>query len=138
MVKTDLRVSFISAKQPDNHNLCLILVNLSLKTFQMKKIHLLLLIFAATLVVFTACTKKTEEPCNGKGTLYLENKLDSAATIMIVQTHHTFTLEKDYMQIFDLTGNQPYEIKVTGPKYYLDTTLMILPCDNKLLIFKQP
>jgi len=104
----------------------------------MKKIHFLLLIFAASFVFFAACSKKTAEPCNGKGTLYLENKLDSACNIIIVQTHNSFTLEKDYMQIFDLPGNQPYEIKVTGPRYYLDTTLMLLPCDNKLIIFKQP
>jgi hypothetical protein len=103
----------------------------------MKKIHLLL-VLATILIIIAACTKKTEEPCNGKGTLYLENKLDSAANILIVQTHNTFTLEKDYMQIFDLTGNQPYEIKVTGPGYYFDTTLMILPCDNILVIFQKP
>jgi hypothetical protein len=102
----------------------------------MKKVHVLSFL-AAIVIIFAACTKKTEEPCNGKGTLYLENKLDSAVAILIVQTHNTFTLEKDYMQIFDLTGNQPYEIKVTGPQYYLDTTIMILPCDNKLVIFQR-
>ena len=103
----------------------------------MQKIPILYILMAI-LIGFAACNKKkTEEPCNGQGALYLENKLDSAVTIMIIQTHNTFTLEKDYMQIFDLTGNQPYEIKVTGREYYLDTTMMILPCDNKLLIFKQ-
>ena len=92
----------------------------------------------AILIGFAACNKKkTEEPCNGKGTLYLENKLDSTVTVIIVQSHNAIPLEKDYMQIFDLPGNQPYEIKVTGPNYYFDTTLMILPCDNKLIIFKQ-
>jgi len=90
------------------------------------------------MIIASCSTKKSEEPCNGKGTLYLENKLDSTVSIIIVQTHNTFSLEKDYMQIFDLTGNQPYEVKVTGPQYYLDTTIMILPCDNKLLIFTQP
>lgn len=104
----------------------------------MQKIHILSILLAI-LIGFAACSsKKTEEPCNGKGTLYLENKLDSTVTIIIVQTHNTFSLEKDYMQIFDLAGNQPYELKVTGPSYYLDTTLMIIPCDNKLLIFKKP
>jgi len=103
----------------------------------MQKINILSILLAI-LVGFASCsTKKTEEPCNGKGVLYLENKLDSTVNINIVQTHNTFPLEKDYMQIFDLTGNQPYEIKVTGPQYYLDTTLMILPCDNILLIFKK-
>jgi hypothetical protein len=104
----------------------------------MQKIHILFILMAI-LFAFAACNnKKTEEPCNGNGTLYLENKLDSAISIIIVQTHNTFVLERDYMQIFDLKGNQPYQIKVTGPQYYLDTTFMILPCDNKLLIFKQP
>jgi len=104
----------------------------------MKKIQILSILLTF-LIIFTACSsKKTEEPCNGKGTLYLENKLDSSVSILIVQTHNSFSLDKDYMQIFNLTGNQPYELKVTGPQYYLDTTLMILPCDNNLLIFKQP
>lgn len=103
----------------------------------MQKIPILYILLAI-LIGFAACNKKkTEEPCNGKGTLYLENKLDSTVSIIIIQTHNTFPLEKDYMQIFDLPGNQPYEIKVTGKDYYLDTTMMILPCDNKLLIFKQ-
>jgi hypothetical protein len=103
----------------------------------MQKIPILYILMAI-LIGFAACNKKkTEEPCNGLGTLYLENKLDSAVSVMIIQTHRTIPLEKDYMQIFDLTGNQPYEIKVTGKDYYLDTTVMILPCDNKLLIFKQ-
>ncbi len=103
----------------------------------MQKIPILLILLA-TFIGFAACNKKqTEEPCNGKGALYLENKLDSAISIMIIQTHKTMSLEKDYMEIFDLPGNQPYEIKVTGKDYYLDTTIMILPCDNKLLIFKQ-
>lgn len=88
--------------------------------------------------VFLGCAKKTEElPCDGKGTISIENKLDSTITINIVTTHNTIYLQKDYIHPFTLTGNVPYTIIVDGPGYHLDTAMMILSCDNKFLVIEK-
>jgi hypothetical protein len=82
-----------------------------------------------------SCSKETtQEPCDGKGTINIENKLDSTITVKIVQTHTTKSIPKDYTLPFTLVGNQPYTINIDGPQYNRDTTLMLLSCDNKLLI----
>ncbi|MCX6280140.1 MAG: hypothetical protein NT004_18920 [Bacteroidetes bacterium] len=102
----------------------------------MKKFFTLSALCIVTLFIFAvACTKeKTIEPCNGKGTLNVENKLDSLITVKIVQTLLTKSIPKDYTLAFELTGNQPYTLNIDGPQYHKDTTIMILSCDNKLLI----
>jgi hypothetical protein len=102
----------------------------------MKKIlELSVLLMALFFVLIISCTKeKTVEPCNGKGTLNVENKLDSLITVKIVETHTTMSIPKDYTLPFILTGNQPYTINIDGPQYHKDTTMMLLSCDNKLLI----
>jgi hypothetical protein len=88
-----------------------------------------------TVSFLTGCTKSTpEEPCEGKGTLNIENKLDSAISVKIVQTNKTLSVEKDYTLPFSLTGDQPYTFQIEGPQYYKDTTMMILTCDNKILV----
>jgi len=103
-----------------------------------KNIIPVILLLMAIIAIFS-CTKKTQEdPCGGKGILWLENKMDSAVSVTVVQIHNTVTVEKDYTQRFELAGNQPYQIKITGPKYYLDTTLMILTCDNNLFVITWP
>jgi invasion protein IalB len=87
------------------------------------------------LFLFISCTKEqTVEPCNGKGTLNVENKLDSTITVKIVETHTTMDIAKDYTLPFNLVGNQPYTLNIDGPQYHKDTTIMLLSCDNKLLI----
>lgn len=86
-------------------------------------------------VIAISCTKeKAVEPCDGKGTINIENKLDSTITVKIVQTHTTKSIPKDYTLPFTLAGNQPYTINIDGPQYNRDTTIMLLSCDNKLLI----
>lgn len=86
-------------------------------------------------VIAISCTKeKVQEPCDGKGTINIENKLDSTITVKIVQTHTTKSIPKDYTLPFILAGNQPYTINIDGPQYNRDTTFMLLSCDNKLLI----
>lgn len=92
-----------------------------------------LVIFA--IAILAGCNNKTEQqPCDGKGVLSVENKLDSAITVQIVEAKLTVTLQKDYTRPFSLTGNNPYTVKITGAQYLKDSTFMILPCDNKLYI----
>lgn len=105
----------------------------------MKKNVLVFSILAlGALSLILSCSKATEQqPCDGKGILNIENKLDSAITVNIVEARTTVTLPKDYTKPFSLTGNNPYTIKIYGPSPIKDTTFMILPCDNKLYIVKK-
>jgi len=98
------------------------------------------LIFLAGVIAFPGCTKKKEEqPCNGKGTLNIENKSDSAISVFIVQSRSTYTIGKDYTLPFILTGDQPYNLKISGKQFEIeDTAFMILNCDNKLYVITQP
>jgi hypothetical protein len=83
-------------------------------------------------------SNSSEDPCNNSGKLCVENKMDSSVVVNIVQKHQQVTLKKDYMECFDLEANLPYTISVSGSGYSKpDTTLMILPCDNKLFIVQQ-
>jgi len=103
----------------------------------MKKsaIAILSFFFLTMLFVTAGCGKdKTEDPCSGKGVLSVENKLDSAISVKIEQTHNTMTVDKDFTQPFELAGNQPYTLAIDGPQYHKDTTIMVLFCDNKLFI----
>jgi hypothetical protein len=102
----------------------------------MKKIIIFPVILALALSAFiSGCSKKTtEDPCNGSGTLNVENKLDSTITVTILQTHSTQSIQKDHIQPFSMTGDQPYEFTIDGPGYHKDTTIMVLVCDNKLYI----
>jgi hypothetical protein len=100
-----------------------------------KNVLLLSLLTGSVFFMFSGCGKSTEQqPCDGKGVLNVENKLDSAITINIVETHNTVTLARDFTKPFTLTGNNPYTVKIDGPNYHKDSTFMILPCDNKLYI----
>ncbi len=105
----------------------------------MKKNVLLFIVFVlGVFTIILSCSKQEEQvPCDGKGTLNIENKLDSAITVNIVEAKLTVTLQKDYTRPFTLTGNNPYTIKIYGPAEIPDTTFMILPCDNKLYIVKK-
>ena len=88
---------------------------------------------------FSGCKDNTiEDPCNNMGTLCVQNKMDSSVIVNIVQKKQQVTLKKDYMECFNLDGNMPYTISISGSGYSKpDTTLMILPCDNKLFVVKQ-
>ena len=90
-------------------------------------------------MTFLSCkSKTTEAPCNNTGSLCVENKMDSSIVVSIVQKHQQITLQKDYMECFDLEANLPYTISISGSGYTKpDTTFMILQCDNKLLVIKQ-
>jgi hypothetical protein len=102
----------------------------------MKKSALvILLLFFATFLIISACTKEAAvDPCDGMGILNVENKLDSAITVKVTQTHTTMTIDKDFTLPFPLAGNQPYTLTIDGPQYHKDTTMMVLFCDNKLFI----
>jgi hypothetical protein len=96
-------------------------------------------IILVSIILFSSCNSNTPaDPCNNIGTLCIENKMDSTVVVSIVQKHQQVPLEKDFMECFDLEANQPYTISISGSGYTKpDTTLMILPCDNKLIIVKQ-
>lgn len=102
----------------------------------MKKLLLLSSIFMATFIVLLiSCAKEVPvEPCDGKGTLNVENKLDSLISVKIVQTNTTVEVPKDYTHPFVLIGNQPYTLNIDGPQYHKDTTIMLLSCDNKIML----
>ena len=104
----------------------------------MKNSIIILISLLATILISGCSKNTTEDPCDGKGTINVENKLDSAISVKIVQTHSTVTLEKDYTRPFSLTGNQPYTLTIDGPNYHMDCTLMVLPCDNKLMVIIKP
>jgi hypothetical protein len=90
-----------------------------------------------TFLLVSSCTPKTDSsPCNNLGNLCIENKLDTDITITLKPIHDQFKLKKDYMKCMQLEGNKPYTVTVTTISTEKDTTIMILPCDNKLLIVK--
>ena len=106
----------------------------------MKKYSLIftLLIFTAILVFYSCKSKGTTDPCSASGTLCIENKMDSTVLVNIVQKHQQISLKKDYMQCLSLEANVAYTFSITGSGYTkADTTILILPCDNKLFIVKQ-
>ena len=99
------------------------------------------LFFSFLLLCFSllssGCTKKKDSvPCDGKGTLCIENKLDSTIVISIKPTHAQYTLLKDYMNCTELDGGQAYTINVAGTGIDRDTTITITNCDKKLFIIQ--
>jgi hypothetical protein len=106
----------------------------------MKKYFLVTPAIILVFIVLLSGCKSTspEDPCNNLGKLCVENKMDSTVVVSIVQKHQQVPLQKDFMECFDLEANQPYTISISGSGYKKpDTTLMILPCDNKLFVVQQ-
>ena len=105
----------------------------------MRKSFLTLALLSILLIVFGQSCKDQEpaDPCDGNGVLNVENKLDSAISVKIMETHNTVTIQKDFTLPFTLAGNQPYTLTIDGPQYHKDTTIMILFCDNNLLIVQK-
>ncbi len=103
-----------------------------------KSASVIAIIFLVAILGMSACKKSsTTDPCDGKGTLNIENKLDSTISVKITETHNTMSILKDYTLPVTMAGNQPYTISIYGPSYHKDTTIMILFCDNKLYIVKK-
>jgi hypothetical protein len=106
----------------------------------MKKYFLFTSAIALVLIVLISGCKSNppEDPCNNTGQLCIENKMDSAIIVNIVQKHQQVTLQKDFMECFDLEANQTYTLSISGSGYSKpDTTLLLLPCDNELIVVKQ-
>jgi hypothetical protein len=100
-----------------------------------KYLPLLLLLILGTFILNSGCKKKKDVlPCDSKGTLCIENKLDSTIVVTIKTTHDQFTILKDFMHCSELTGEQTYAINISATGIDRDTTLTILSCDKKLLI----
>jgi hypothetical protein len=77
------------------------------------------------------------EPCNNTGQICVENKLDTNIVVSITQTHSQAPLSKDYMECFTLEANQAYTFSFSGNNINRpDTTIMVLPCDNKLIVIQ--
>lgn len=94
-------------------------------------------ILVLLLVIFFGCKKNTTvEPCDKTGRICITNKLDSTATIHIVQMNHVFDLDRDFMECLVVTGDNPYNFKISCNTFYLDTTIMILSCDDIQLILE--
>jgi hypothetical protein len=104
----------------------------------MKNFLLLLsLMLFCVIVLNTGCKKKKETPpCDNKGTLCIENKLDSKVVITIQPSQAQFDLAKDYMHCSELTGDQTYNINISATGIERDTSIAILSCDKKLLIIQ--
>ena len=100
-----------------------------------KYLPLLILLILGTFILSSGCKKKKDAmPCDSKGTLCIENKLDSTIVVTLKSTHDQFTILKDYMHCSELTGEQTYAINISATGIDRDTTLTILSCDKKLLI----
>jgi len=95
------------------------------------------LILLCFIVLNTGCKKKKETPpCDNKGTLCIENKLDFAVVVSIQPSQAQFPLAKDYMHCTELTGDQSYTINISATGIDRDTSITILSCDKKLLIIQ--
>ncbi|TRZ71049.1 MAG: hypothetical protein D4R97_07410 [Bacteroidetes bacterium] len=102
-----------------------------------KYLPLLFLLILGTFILSSGCKKKKEAtPCNSKGTLCIENKLDSTIVVSIKATHEQFEILKDYMHCTELAGEHSYSINISATGINRDTTLTILSCDKKLLIIQ--
>jgi len=90
----------------------------------------------ALLILLASCASdEPAPPCNNTGTLCIENKLDTTIIINIVQKRQQAPVKKDYMECFTLEANIAYTISITGAGYSKpDTTILMLACDNKLMI----
>lgn len=94
-------------------------------------------ILSITLIVFFGCKKKDPvQPCDNTGRICITNKLDSTATVQIMQMNHIYDIEKDFINCLVVTGDNPYNFKISSNTFYLDTTIMILSCDDIQLILE--
>jgi len=102
-----------------------------------KYLPLLFLLILGIFILSSGCKKKPETlPCDNKGTLCIENKLDSTIVVSIKTTHDQFTILKDYMHCTELTGDLTYDINISATGINRDTSLIVLSCDKKLLIIQ--
>ena len=97
----------------------------------------LFLMLFSVIILSSGCKKKKEDiPCDGKGTLCIENKLDFKVVVSLKPSQSTFDLERDYMHCSELSGDQVYTINISATGINRDTSITILNCDKKLLIIQ--
>ena len=103
-----------------------------------RNVFFIIILLSGLSVLFTTCKKKedTAPPCDNKGTICFTNKLIYPVDINIIKKSYIFTLQPNYNECIDLESDVSYEIKISGTDYTKDTTFLILPCDNKLLIIQ--
>jgi len=108
------------------------------KDLLMKKpaLFLSLLLFVFFLAMLSCSKKKDNPPCDNKGTLCIENKMDTTITVNIMPVREQFNLQMDYIRCVDLEGNNAYTVTISKPNYQWDTSFLILPCDNSLMVVK--
>jgi hypothetical protein len=98
---------------------------------KIKRMFLFVLSLIFLSIIFACKEKNVVKPCDGNGTLCINNKTDSSVIIEIVEAHNTFTLDKNSLQCVQLKGDQLYTINIDGYNFYKDTSLMVLTCDRK-------
>lgn len=96
-------------------------------------------IILVLIILLSGCKSKSpEDPCSNTGKLSFVNKMDSTIVVSIVEKHEQVTIQKDFTEHFDLEANVTYTVSISGSGYKKpDSTLLLLPCDNKLIIVKQ-
>jgi hypothetical protein len=100
-----------------------------------KYFPLFLFLILGTFIFNSGCKKTTDSsPCDNKGTLCIENKLDSSIVVTIKTTHDQFIVLKNYMHCSEEIGNGTYQINISSTGIDRDTAITILSCDKKLLI----
>lgn len=108
----------------------------------MKKILFFVNLLIIIAIIIISCKKSTDSPaCDGKGTIYFQNKRDSLIVINIQETHTTINIKHDEIVSQSLLGGATYTLKFSGPAYTADlkdTTFLVQDCDNKLITVRPP
>jgi hypothetical protein len=106
----------------------------------MKKILIILPFFllCAFFIFFGCKSKSSVQPCDNKGTICIENKLDTVLTVYITELHQTLSISKDFTKCVDLSGDQAYTFSLSSSlNYHLDTAIFISICDKKLILIRK-
>ncbi|MBM3404562.1 MAG: hypothetical protein FJY10_06695 [Bacteroidetes bacterium] len=102
-----------------------------------KKLLFLPVILLLAIFVLIQCKKDDPEPeCGNIGSICFQNKLDVPVTINMMQIPYIFTLQPDFMECIDLEADIAYNYRITAQGYQKDSTLLILPCDQTLILIQ--
>ncbi len=89
------------------------------------------------LFFFSGCKSTTEDkPCDGKGKLWVVNKLDSTVTVTILPVHEQVVMLKDDEKQFSLNASQSYTINIVYTGYNKDSVFLINACDSKIYVLQ--
>jgi|GEM_PF-5800120 len=80
---------------------------------------------------------EAKPPCDNKGSICFENRLDSTLNLTITEAQLQISLKKYYMDCRNLVAGKTYNIFYQSIELYGDTSIYLNPCDNLLIIFKK-